>query len=539
MQKIHRRILYSFLTGLFFSILFYFGTKLLFATFSDEETCYSILDYILLIPITLAATLAFYFLYELKIKLKEDKVFSLKFWHIFIPLVASSIVIFLSIYPGHYPFDSAKMYEHFEEGSYTTHYSPLVSFVLGIFLSVGKFFGSKELGHAILIVLQLIFLNIVITKTILHCSKKLNRKRFGIIFTIFFALHPLVQTLLVRSGQDTVFGGLFLMLCLEFLKISEDENYFKDKKKKKFFYIFFLIFFLCATRNNGIYALIPAVITSIFILKKETRKRFLIAVIAPVIAFLGYNYLFIYNIVSNRDSFFLETMNVPVMQIARSMYYNPDEELEEELKTYFDEDCETWKMEKWDWGKYNLSEGISDPYKNCLKTAEIEKDPMKFFSLWQKIGSKNVKNYIEAPAVLTLGLYHPYLNYEPSWSTFQWHQYVDSYYENYDLYGINNTSILPSVRNMMSVLVYRQGWSRIPVLHLLWGAPFTVHLCLITLLITFYRRKHKYLLPLFLIFGLILTVALSPVMLFRYLFPAVIATPILIYILIRSLSSEK
>ncbi len=532
MQKIHRHIFFSVFAGIFFSTLLYFGAKFTHATFEYEAVKYSILDILILIPIIIFASLIFYFLLGLKIKSKEDKNFNLKKWQIFVPLLFISVITFLAFFPGHYPYDSSLMYEDFQASEYTNHYSPLVSFVIGIFLSLGKIiFNSEEIGHAILIILQFIFLDFVLTEAIFYCSKKLKKKSFGIILTIFFALNPLIQTLIIRSGQDTIFGGIFLLLALEFLKISENEKYFLEHKKRKFFYLFILIFFLCAVRNNGIYVLIPVFISGFFILKNKTlKKNFFIAISIPTVIFLGYNYLFVGNIITKKDSFFQETLNIPIMQIARSMNFNPDQETKEELKTYFKENCDTWVNQKWSWENYKQSTGISDPYKNCLITSEIDKDPIKFFNLWAKIGSKNVVNYIEAPFVFTLGLYYPYVPYYRKDRVFMWHKYIDSYYTSYEHYGIKTTSFIPPVQGVYNFFISDQAWSKIPVLRILWGAPFTTHLCLILILLALYRKKYYYLLPLSLIFGLILTVALSPVMLFRYIFPAVICLPIMLYI---------
>lgn len=84
-------------------------------------------------------------------------------------------------------------------------------------------------------------------------------------------------------------------------------------------------------------------------------------------------------------------------------------------------------------------------------------------------------------------------------------------------------------------LFYRQEWSKIPVLNLLWRAPITFFLCILTILYAMYKRKYPYLFPLSLIFGLILTVFLSPVLLFRYLLPAVLSMPIMAYIFMKSM----
>jgi hypothetical protein len=532
MKEIHRHIRLSIIAGTFFSLLFYFGTKFLNATFDFKVVHYSVLDIAFIIPIIIAASLAFYFLFDIKIKQKADKNFNLKRWHLFLPLVLISLVFLLTFFPGHYPYDTAAMYKAFQTGSYTTHYPPLASFFVGLFLSFGKLIGSEAAGHAILVVFQILFVNFVIATVIFYLSKKLKQKSFGIILTLFFFLNPLAQMILIRSGQDIFFGGFFLLLCFEFLKISEDENYFKEKLRQKLLYFFVLIFLLCAFRNNGLYMLIPVLLTAFFVLKnKELRKRFFIAVSIPIIAFLGYNYLLIGNIAAIKESFFKETLNVPVMQIARSMFFNPDGETLEKLKRYFKEDCETWVNGVWSFDKYYKSSGITDPYKDCMNHEEIDKDPLAFFSLWYDIGKKNITSYIEAPLVLTLGLYHPYTKYSPTErNNYQWHIFIDSFYYKYNLYGIEPTSFLPALQTSIGDFIIEEKWSEIPVFHILWGAPFVTHVCLVLIFFILYRRKYQYLLPISLIFGLILTVVLAPLILYRYVFPAVLCLPIMLYI---------
>lgn len=535
MQNLHRRIRYSVFLGVFLSLMFYFGTKLLNATLAGEVVSYSPLDIAFPLIFSVILSLVFGLVLDFKFKIKSDKNFKLARWQIFLPLLISSIVILLAFFPGHLPVDANDMQVAFKTNTISTHYSPLITFLFGGAMSLGRALGSEEIGHLFFIIPQILFANFALTETIFFCSKKLKRKSFAIISTLFFVFHPLVQVLLIRSGQDTIFASIFVLLGLEFLKISENENYFSKNKSKKFIYLFIFTFFLCATRNNGFYALVPAILIGFFALKnnKTLRKNFLLALTIPLIVYFGINNLIIKKLVIN-ESFFRETMNVPIMQIARAMYQNPDENFKEELKKYFKEDCDTWIHEKWNWEKYNKSAGISDPYKNCLILSEVEKDPLKFVDLWRRIGEKNPASFLEAPLVFTSGLYNPYVPRKGGLSEFEWHTYVDCFYTNCTY--IKSSYYLPNFRNFIYNLVNDQTWSKVPVLHLLWSAPFSTFLILFGIFFAIYHKKREYLLPLGLTFGLLLTVALSPIMLFRYLLPVVFSTPILIYILRKILA---
>ena len=531
MKKIYRKIFFSLIISTILTLAFYFGFKVNDEAYHEKMLTYSALDFIIPLTIILISTFIIYFILDLNIKLKEDKKNSLKRWHIFLPLELLSVVLLLYLFPGYFPADAITMYESFLSNEYTTHFSPFITFLLGIFISFGKLVDNANTGHALFILFQFTIVNIALTETIFYCSTRLKKKSFAIISTVFFFIHPLVQMLQIRSGQDTIFGGFFLLICLEFLKNAEG-NY--EFKKKNFFYLFVFIFLLCITRNNGIYTIIPVILFSFITLKEKTiRKKILAALTLPIFVFFGYKFILINNIVTEKDSFFLETINVPVMQIARATSRN--DKYVDELEKYFNYDCKMWRREKFSWKEYDAASGISDPYKNCMKTEEIEKDPLAFFSLWAKIGIENPVQYFEAPLFLTLGLYYPFIPYNSTVTqpNPQWHAYIDSYISVYYESGVNTSCTNLEFGEFMNDEFYHQKWSKVPVLNQLWRAPFTFFLCIITIILCLYRKKYNYLLPLTFILGLIITVALSPVILFRYLLPAVLCTPIMIYILFK------
>ena len=537
MKELRRRIFFSIFLGLFFGNALYFGARLADATINFKDYRFEVIDILFAFLLTFIFTIIFYFVLGIKLKEKAKNELKLKRWYIFVPLMLVSTIMLAAMYPGHHPADSHTMLDLFDTNEYWSHFPPFVCMIIGVFFTFGRAIGHVNIGFALMIFLQTILVNFALTEAIFYCSKKLKSKLFLIILIIFFITHPLVQTLLIRAGQDTIFGGILLLIGTKLLKISEDENYFNKKRRIVFFAI--LSFLLCITRNNGVYVLILVAITSIFTIKnKELKKRFIIAVSAPFLAFFSFQNFYVSSITKYQDSFFQETINIPILQIARSMYYNPDKESLKELEEYFlQEGCNTWLGMEWKWSNYNHSAGISDPYKDCMFSHNIEKDPLKFFALWAKIGSQNINHYIAAPAVFGLSLYYPYVDYyqHPKELTYQWHRYVDSYYETYNYDGLHTTEFVTPLKSFMDSYIMEQNWSRTPVLHQLWRATFTTYLLLITIVFVFYRKSYKYLLPLSLVFGLVLTVALAPVILFRYIFPAVLCTPIMIYILIKTM----
>lgn len=537
MKELRRRITFSILIGSFFGLALHFGSRLADEVFNHHEFIFTATDILFPFTLSFAFTLISYFLLGLKIKEKTAEL-KIKRWKIFIPLSVTSLIMLAAFYPGHHPADAHTMYEIFETGEYWTHFPPFVCVIIGLFFTLGKLVGNVSLGFALMIFLQSLLVNFALTEAISYCSKKLKSKLYLVLMVIFFIIHPLVQTLIIRAGQDTIFGGLLLLAGVELLKISEDENYFN--KKKKFVLLAILFYLICITRNNGVYVLVLVTITSIIALKNSAnRKYFLPTVIIPIVAFFGFQNAFINNFATIKDSIFQETINVPIMQIARSMRYNKDEDLKKELDKYFIQDgsCKTWLGIEWYWENYDRSSGISDPYKDCMRPYLIEENALDFLGLWARIGLKNPEHYIAAPLVFTLSLYYPYAEYyrEPKDITYQWHRYIDSYYYSYDYDGLETTKFVTPLKSFLDDFVFYQDWSRVPVLHQLWRGTFTTYICFISIMLVLYNKKRKYLLPLSLAFGLILTVMLAPVVLFRYLFPAVLMTPIMIYIIIKSM----
>ncbi len=537
MKELRRRIIFSILIGSFFGLALHFGSRLADEVFNHQEFVFNATD--ILFPFTLSFifSLISYFLLGLEIKEKTNEL-KIKRWQIFVPLLVTSLIMLIAFYPGHHPADAHTMLEIFETGEYWTHFPPFVCVIIGLFFTFGKLINNVSLGFALMIFLQSLLVNFALTEAIFYCSKKLKTKLYPVLMVLFFIIHPLVQTLIIRAGQDTIFGGLFLLAGVELLKISEDENYFN--KKRKFVILAILFYLLCITRNNGVYVLILVALTSIVALKNSAnRKYFLLTIIIPIVAFFGFQNAFVNNFATIKDSFFQETINTPIMQIARSMRYNPDENFKKELDKYFIQDgsCKTWLGIEWYWNNYDRSSGISDPYKDCMRPFLIEENALDFVSLWARIGFKNPDHYVAAPLIFTLSLYYPYTEYyrENKDITYQWHRYIDSYYYGYDYDGLKTTEFITPLKSFLDDFVFYQDWSRVPVLHQLWRGTFTTYICFIGAMLVLYKKKRKYLLPLSLTVALVLTVMLAPVVLFRYLFPAVLMTPIVIYIIVKSM----
>lgn len=529
-----RRVISSIIVGFIFACFFVIGQQL-----NDDSMIHfnGITALNLLLTTVVCSSFIFYIL-GLNYKIKTDKNFKLDWKKVFLPLMAISLFLLLAIYPGNYSYDSIFQYRRYYLGIYGTHYPPIFCWLLGTFLTVGNnIFGNFEIGLFTLLLLQSAFINFVITKIILYTSDRIKNKKFTIISILFLATHLLAQVLIISSCHDVIFGGFFALLTLEFLKMSEVEDYFKSKKN--FFKVGAITILMCLFRNNGFFALIPAVVIGLIFLKKN-RVRFSIMLLIPMIIFQGYNQVYSRFISSDTQSFVHESLNLPVMQIARALYYNHPQTWSEELNTYFYEVC--------DWASYKRFTGISDNFKHCIKDEYVQGHLVKFVGYWLKLGLKAPHRYIEAPGLLSLGLWYPWKTYpeDAHGKANIWHPYIEhavvdatNRYPENEAAPIKRHALIPVFDRFLDHVLNGQRWSQIYGIRVLWGGAFTTFTMIIAILFALYKKQRQYLIPLGLIFSLTLTVFLAPVVLFRYIFPVVLTTPIMFYIIVKTCTKKS
>lgn len=535
MKKIDkRRFIYSMITGLVFALFFVVGKQLN----DDNVINFGIITAINIVIVTAILSVVFYRILIVKNKIKADNNYKITWLKIFIPLIIISIFFLIAIYPGNYGYDSPAQYHRFYVGKYGTHFPAIFCWLLGVFLTLGKnIFGNFEAGLFVLLLLQSIFINFVIAKIVTYVGNKIQNKKFTIILVLYFLLHPLSQVLILSSCHDVPFGGFFALLVLEFLKMVEEDDYFS--KKSNYLKVGTITILMCLFRNNGFFALIPAVVVGLIVMKKK-RVNLAIIMLVPMLLFQVWNQVFMNFISVDNQSLVHESLNVPIMQIARALYYNHPQTWSEELNTYFNVVC--------DWRRYGEHSGISDNFKSCLKDEYIESHLFEFIGYWAKLGIKAPHRYIEAPGALALGLYYPWKTYpeDAHHNADTYHPYVEfnvvDYSGHYDDIGVapmHRYPVIPTLSDFLKSLTDGQEWSKIYGFRLIWCGAFSTFLMLFSVFFALYRKQKEYLLPISLIFGLILTVFLAPVVLFRYLFPVVLTTPIMLYIILKCVSAKR
>ena len=486
-----------------------------------------------MILVTSILTFLFYKLFGLKTKKRKPEKIKIKRWQLFLLLFIPSMFLLFACFPGTYSWDDGTMYHRYATGQHTTHFSILISWFLGICIDFGtKILGNSNIGLAIFITAQAAVATFAIASILLYISNKLKSQKFLVIFILYFILHPLIQNRLIAAHQDTFFGAFFLLLLLEVVKMINEEEYFS--KKKNWLLVSIFVFLMCACRNNGFFALLPALCLGLLFFKGK-RKQYACILAIPLILFQFYNNFVVSKIVVKRESLFQESLSVPIMQIARSIYKNDDLAKNEDLKKFFKKDC--------NWQLYDTSQDLSDDFKNCLNTGYVSDHFTEFLKFWAEMGVKNPQSFIEAPLVASIRMYYPWINYDNDKKAHNYHSYEYTYVSgvsraNKDDINIESSPKIPAIFKFMQSLTSEQKWSKIYGFRLIWCGAFTTLSLIIAVFMCLYKKRYKMLIPLSFIFGILLTVFLGPTIYFRYMFPAVISTPVIIYAIFSTFQSR-
>lgn len=451
--------------------------------------------------------------------------------HFFIALSCvflSTIVIWIILFPGVYTYDMASQNEQISLGIITSHWSLLYGYLFAGFLDLGKaIFGNFEAGMAIAMFVQACFVCYVEARIVTFASRLSHSKLIYILSIIFFSLIPFFGTIAVSSAQDVLFTGLFALLTINLAEISL--NVKTNISPFTLTKIVALSLLMCAVRNNGVYCLI-ILLLFVAIFYKRPRKTLFLALGGTVIVYFIYSgpILNIFHV--QKSTAIQEISSIPSQQLARAYFANPDSFNTDELsslKDYYDLNA-GFKL----YPQYPL---ISDFTKASLRPEVVSKDLGGYISLWAKIGLKNPGNYVEAFLLNSIGYWYPNKNYNDPRINLDFMNYpgfvMTAAFLTPDhpaMKPVTAQTISPSLTHQLEKFVFGGGWMEVPLISTICSIGTYGLLLLFTIGYVIMRQKYNLLLPLSLVFGLYLTLLLSPVAIFRYAYPVVILAPVFI-----------
>lgn len=521
--------IFSIIFSMFLSLVLIIGSQLEFYS----EIIWSFATLIKIIALSVSIFPLNYLLLKYVDKFKIQKSDNINYKKIFVItfliILFFNFLVFLALYPGEYGYDAGfQIMEILEKDvQITSHFSLLFSFILAKVVNLGKvLFGSYQVGFGIYCFLQMTFLSYVATKITVFCAKRIPNKIIYFINVLFFSFFPLYTLMSISAAQDSVFAGLFCLIILNVIELIENKDYWKNKLKPISLGI--LIFLLCLIRNNGFYCILIS-IPFIFLACKNKKIVVLLIFIIPLFAYKIYSGP-VFNILGvTKTDTFREMLSIPSQQFARVYNYNLKVFSKEELKQLkkFYPQIEDFKY-------YTYRQSIADPTKSVLNNKYVKSNLKDYISLWTSNGVKDPENYVEAFLLNSLGFWYPNKNYNDDR---MYHPYIeiemmDAAKWNPRYVQIKRESKFPIYEKILNITIGKNAWKRIPVISTIFttGTYFIIFIFLF--LLTILRRNFKYMLPISIILGLYATLFLSPVALFRYCFPIIMVSPLIINLIL-------
>ena len=137
-------------------------------------------------------------------------------------------------------------------------------------------------------------------------------------------------------------------------------------------------------RNNGIYAVVPALALLVLWLKKQDRKRAFVALLATILVYGGVTNGLYYSVLDMARPSPAEALSIPFQQTARYVVYYGDELTEYEREVI----DRVLSVE----GMANYDPVISDPIKGLYRGAELG----EYFKVWFRMFWKHPGCYVSA-----------------------------------------------------------------------------------------------------------------------------------------------
>ncbi len=447
-------------------------------------------------------------------------------------MLMPQIAVFFIMYPGMYGYDAGIHILQFtnETVPITTRWSAAYTLYLGVFASIGEKLGAVQACFAVAMFLQALVNIAILYRCLNFIAAKTRSKVAWVITLAFFSLFPFGLILRVSSSQDVLFGAFFLAALIELVKLGKKLAAGESATVKDALpYVAFSVLYLLM-RNNGLYALAVGLVLSIpLTIRKHGWKTF--GVIAlPAFLFLIINGpVFSAVGISPSGHNVREMLSIPAQQISRSLETNRGDFTEDDTATIqlmLNGEESTYAPDDTSW--YWAESEISDTAKLKLDESYIKQNPVRCLQLWACIGLKAPKAYLEAFAMNSLGfwypsklypdsrMYHPYIEYDTT-SMSKWDvRYID----------IPRASLFPGADEAISAYIYDGEWSKSPISITLKSGFYFLLFAVCLVACKYSKRCDLY--PMFyLIGGLIVTLFLAPVCLFRYIYPLVLATPLL------------
>ncbi|CAB1246821.1 DUF6020 family protein [Caproicibacterium sp. BJN0003] len=446
------------------------------------------------------------------------------------------IIIFLSwvpnliaSFPGIYGYDSVYQINFYINHRFSLHHPIIHSYLLGFFtITVGDAIGNRQIGFLLYILIQMAILSFAFAETIRNLRNWHLPFIVQLVMLLLFMFLPTNSIMSFSSTKDIIYSATFLLMVLQWAKLVVNNKYLESKKSVALTIV--IVFINLIFRNNAIYVNIMAMIIGLLIFHKwKINKKILSIGIISCVLFGVYSGPITALAGGVKSDSLQEMLSVPIMQLSRAATVgSPQLNSEDisEIAEYIP-----------DYSKYtNNQQGISDLMKQTFNSDLCKSDPKRFIALWIKVGKKCPTSYVDAFLRLTIGLWYPDMNYRDPQAYHPYWEYDNTSQnnKNWVLITRQTPTSFQWLEKWLHNLSYNNNYQSMPIFSMLFSSGFFVWNMLLYITYAFYKHSYQLLFPAAFLFALWLTLLLGPVVLYRYIYPLVITTPVLLGLILKN-----
>ena len=424
----------------------------------------------------------------------------------------------LATFPGIYDIDGAFQIMWFEKGTISAHHPVLHTYLLGGLVRLGRsLFGSYEAG----ILCYSIFQMLCMSGIFAYISKKTCRWLPGIIqflVILSYMILPYHVVLSFTTTKDVLFAGVFAVWVLKTFECVTDKEHFFVDKKGQLQYVA-IVFLMCALRNTGYYILLFMMPFFLILCRKYWKNILCIGLVG---VFLWNLYTGpVYNLLEVQRGSAAEALSVPMQQLSRVIAYSEDTLKERDKKL----------IEKYipEYTKYTPR--VSDSVKDTFNESAYEENTLEFVKLWLRVGMAHPVIYLEAFLSNNVGFWYPNMKYPDEGTFLSYIVYQNTEYKG-DWPDIKRTSYIPSLSEFYEKFTQQGMYHQVPGAFVWYSGGIIFWILILGVCICIYKRRYERLVPFSILVGLWGTLMLSPVVVFRYMYPLTVCVPVILSICI-------
>lgn len=391
------------------------------------------------------------------------------------------------------------------------HHPITHTWIIGIFIKIGKTVGNYNLGIALYSIFQMLILSAGFSFAIYYMAKKQIDYKWRIASLLFFALYPVNGMYSITMWKDIPFAVSMLVFTILLYEIISSKGKFFERKKNIAIFILSIIMVILF-RNNGIYVVILTLPIVLIAYRKYFKK--IIAITLFVLCFYIIWKGPVFGILKVKEGSSREALSIPLQQFARIVKEHSNELTDEEKENIY-KYLKTNDLEK----LYDPK--LSDNVKATFDDEYFKKDKKTFVITWIKLCFKYPKTAIESFLCNSYGYWYPEYQY---WVVAR--STVNSDNEGKITLPIQQKTLIESKLNKYDLLIERRN---IPIISMLFSIGFVFWTIIICLGYIIYKKEYRKMVMIIPVLILWLTCLASPVCgEYRYMYAMFATAPLLI-----------